>query len=116
MKLRGNGLDLISSVLSPEGGTAQTDKATDSEVASSATMRVMVDRVRNARYSLQSGFHSGSDEAKSLIGGVSDDGAGDALRMVEFVLWTGIPVTSFSRVDSIARQTNVPVKMNRSYS
>lgn len=79
-------------------------------------MRVMVDRVRNARYNLQSGFHSGSKEAKSLIGGVSDDGAGDALRMVEFVLWTGIPVTSFSIIDSITRQTNVPVKMNGLHS
>lgn len=79
-------------------------------------MRVMVARVRNARYSLKSGFHSGSNEVKSLIGGVSDDAAGDAWRMVEFVLWTGIPVTSFSRTDSITRQTRVPVKMIGSYS
>lgn len=66
-------------------------------------MRVMVDRVRNARYSLQSGFHSPSNEVGSLIDGVSDDRAGDASRMVESVLRTGTPVTSFSGSDSIAR-------------
>ncbi len=55
-----------------------------------------MDRVMKARYSLQSGLRG------SLMDDVSDDVSGDTLWVVDSVLWTGIPVTSFFGNDSIA--------------
>lgn len=61
-----------------------------------------MDRVMKARYSLQSGLHWAADHVGSLMDDGSDDVSGDVSWVVDSVLCTGIPVTSFFGNDSIA--------------
>lgn len=87
-----------------------TERATDNEVASRATIRVMVARVRKARYSLQSGWNSDSDASLLVRDDGCDDVAGDASRTVKSVLRAGGNVFCVYDKDSMATKDRSAVE------